>query len=69
MNKKIPQCETGAQVVNKNHGEIFPRENTRWEEGEMCCVFKFSRPVKKNYGSVLGPHSHFFIFYFSHFNL
>ena len=35
MNKKIPQCETGAQVVNKNHGEIFPRENTRWEEGEM----------------------------------
>ena len=49
MNKKIPQCETGAQVVNKNHGEIFPRENTRWEEGEMCCVLKCSRPVKKNY--------------------
>ena len=56
MNKKIRQCETGAQVVNKNHGEIFPRENARWEEGEMCCVFKFSRPAMKNYGSVLGPH-------------
>ena len=53
MRKKIPQCETGAQVVNKNHGEISPRENTRWEEGEMCCVFKFSRPVKKNSGGVL----------------
>ena len=47
MKKKIRQCEIGAQVVNKNHGEIFPRENTRWEEGEKCCVFKFSRPVKK----------------------
>jgi hypothetical protein len=25
MKKKIRQCEIGAQVVNKNHGEIFPR--------------------------------------------
>ena len=53
MNKKIPQCETGAQVVNKNHGETFPRKNTGWEEEEMCCVFKSSRPVKKNSGGVL----------------
>jgi hypothetical protein len=47
MEKKIPQCETGAQVVNKNHGEISPRENTRWEEGRnVLCV-------KKNSGGVL----------------
>ena len=49
----ILQCETGATVVNKNHRETFPKENTRWEEEEMCCVFKFSRPVKKNSGGVL----------------
>jgi hypothetical protein len=53
MKKKIPQCETVAQVVNRNHGEIYPRENTRWEEEEKCCVFKFSRPVKENSGGVL----------------
>jgi hypothetical protein len=27
--------DTGAQVVNKNHGDTFPRENTRWEEEEI----------------------------------
>ena len=35
----IVSCETGAQVVNKNHGDTFPRENTRWEEEEIVlCV-------------------------------
>ena len=34
-----PSGETGAQVVNKNHGDTFPRENTRWEEEEIVvCV-------------------------------
>jgi hypothetical protein len=37
--------KTGTQAVNKHHGEIFPRENTRWEEEEMCSVFKISRTV------------------------
>jgi hypothetical protein len=50
----VPTFITTVQpVVNKNHGEISPRENTRWEEGEMCCVFKFSRPVQENSGGVL----------------
>ena len=31
--------ETGAQVVNNNHGDTCPRENTRWEEEEIVlCV-------------------------------
>ena len=29
------------------------KENNRWEEEEMCCVFKFSRPVHGNSGGVL----------------
>ena len=45
--------DRSTQVVNKNHGETFPRENTRWEEEEMCCVFKFSRPVQENSGGVI----------------
>jgi hypothetical protein len=40
--------ETGAQAVNKNHGETFPQKNTRREEEEMCCVSKFSRTVQGN---------------------
>ena len=48
---KRPCGETGAQAVNKNHGETFPRENIRWEEEEMCCVSKFSRTVQENMNS------------------
>ena len=38
--KSVSQSgETGAQVVSKNHGNIFPRENIRWEEEEIVlCV-------------------------------
>jgi hypothetical protein len=35
-----PSGETGAQVVNKNHGDTFPRENTRWEEEEIVVYTK-----------------------------
>ena len=45
--------ETGAQVVNKNHGDTFPREMPDGKRKKLCWVFKLSRPVQENSGGVL----------------